>query len=351
MIKDKNCSFLSTAPATRVSWLILILAVVLSLSAWGPNCLAWDLAVEGDLSINGLAASPAVDGTGVDPSLNPPINWAFSWGDFTNTGAVSVPGNGPGLGTDIELNVVDYFGGAGAGGGGLDGALVFSMTDPGNALQFNASTHEMAVKLTVHGDHANVLDNNGIPGTQSIFRFFLKDYDHVDLQFPGRAQEDLIYDYDITNIARDQMVEIAMPFATPTAIYHDAANPAGDSLPNFDADDPLGAGTGGAFELQVPAPWGSHGRYHITIHEMAIRLRTTTENPGDFDGDGDVDGRDFLAWQRGQSPTPLSSNDLLDWQSNYGPGAVQALATSVPEPCSSLLLMVIVGFSAMTRRH
>jgi hypothetical protein len=349
MTKDNNRSFLS-CPDAQISWFAMILGVILSLCAGNvSNCVAYDLAVEGDLLINGLAASPAVDGTGVDPSLNPPINWAFSWGDFTNTGAVSIPGNGPGLGTDIQLNVVDYFGGAGAGGGGLDGALVFSMTDPGNALQFNASTHEMAVKLTVHSDHANVLDNNGVPGTQSIFRFFFKDYDHGDLQ--GRAQEDLIYDYDITNIARNQMVEIAVPLNTPTAIYHDAANPAGDSLANFDADDPLGAGTGGAFELQIPAPWGSHGRYHITIHEMAIRLRTATENPGDFDSDGDVDGRDFLVWQRGLSPTPLSSSDLSDWQINYGPGTVQALATSVPEPCSSLLLMAIVGLSTMTRRH
>ncbi len=39
---------------------------------------------------------------------------------------------------------------------------------------------------------------------------------------------------------------------------------------------------------------------------------------GDFDNDGDVDGRDFLAWQRGGSPSPLSSADLTTWQSNYG---------------------------------
>jgi hypothetical protein len=39
---------------------------------------------------------------------------------------------------------------------------------------------------------------------------------------------------------------------------------------------------------------------------------------GDFDGDGDVDGRDFLAWQRGSSPAPLSNADLVSWQDNYG---------------------------------
>jgi Ca2+-binding RTX toxin-like protein len=41
---------------------------------------------------------------------------------------------------------------------------------------------------------------------------------------------------------------------------------------------------------------------------------------GDFDADGDVDGRDFLAWQRGESPVPLSSGDLALWQEEYGGG-------------------------------
>jgi hypothetical protein len=62
--------------------------------------------------------------------------------------------------------------------------------------------------------------------------------------------------------------------------------------------------------------------------------------PGDFDEDGDVDGRDFLEWQRGNSPNPLSSGDLSDWQNNYGAGSLAA-TTAVPEPsCLSLLLPV-----------
>ena len=36
------------------------------------------------------------------------------------------------------------------------------------------------------------------------------------------------------------------------------------------------------------------------------------------DGDGDVDGRDFLVWQRSGSPAPLSAGDLADWQDSYG---------------------------------
>lgn len=42
-----------------------------------------------------------------------------------------------------------------------------------------------------------------------------------------------------------------------------------------------------------------------------------------FDADGDVDGRDFLVWQRNTSPSAsggLSNSDLGTWQSNYGSG-------------------------------
>ncbi len=53
--------------------------------------------------------------------------------------------------------------------------------------------------------------------------------------------------------------------------------------------------------------------------------------PGDFDEDGDVDGRDFLAWQR----NPGIGN-LADWQGNYGAGALSAI--SVPEPGSFVLM-------------
>ena len=67
--------------------------------------------------------------------------------------------------------------------------------------------------------------------------------------------------------------------------------------------------------------------------------------PGDFDLDGDVDGRDFLLWQRGNSPNPLSVGDLADWQGNYGVGPLTAASVAVPEPSSiSLALIALLGF-------
>jgi hypothetical protein len=58
--------------------------------------------------------------------------------------------------------------------------------------------------------------------------------------------------------------------------------------------------------------------------------------PGDFDGDGDVDGRDFLAWQRNPSV-----GNLGDWQSNFGQsgGSLTGNFASVPEPGTMLLVL------------
>jgi len=55
--------------------------------------------------------------------------------------------------------------------------------------------------------------------------------------------------------------------------------------------------------------------------------------PGDFDVDGDVDGRDLLIWQRGESPVPLSADDFALWQGNFG-APFAAGAANVPEPQS-----------------
>lgn len=67
----------------------------------------------------------------------------------------------------------------------------------------------------------------------------------------------------------------------------------------------------------------------------------------DFDLDGDVDGHDFLAWQRGESPNALSAGDLALWQAEYGNGQLIAVRT-VPEP-SSLLLVLLSGGIFLSR--
>jgi|GEM_PF-5637422 len=74
--------------------------------------------------------------------------------------------------------------------------------------------------------------------------------------------------------------------------------------------------------------------------------------PGDFDGDEDIDGADFLAWQRGFGTT-FDASDLADWQGNYGVPANLAsslAAVAVPEPGCGLLLLVGLSLLVVQRK-
>lgn len=64
---------------------------------------------------------------------------------------------------------------------------------------------------------------------------------------------------------------------------------------------------------------------------------------GDFDADGDVDGADLLAWQRGEAPLGGDPSELADWQANYGnQGAIAANANRVPEPATFALAVFLI---------
>jgi hypothetical protein len=68
---------------------------------------------------------------------------------------------------------------------------------------------------------------------------------------------------------------------------------------------------------------------------------------GDFDNDGDVDGRDFLVWQRGETTPPLDPALLVEWQDNYG-GPLAAV-TAVPEPAGLVLVAAFVVLLPLRR--
>jgi len=57
---------------------------------------------------------------------------------------------------------------------------------------------------------------------------------------------------------------------------------------------------------------------------------------GDFDGDGDRDGADFLVWQRDLG----DAASLAIWEANFGVPPLSAIATAVPEPASLLLALL-----------
>ncbi len=62
----------------------------------------------------------------------------------------------------------------------------------------------------------------------------------------------------------------------------------------------------------------------------------------DFDNDGDIDGRDFLLWQRGGSPSPFSAGDLALWQAHYDGVPLVAESVAVPEPDPIVLMSLVI---------
>jgi hypothetical protein len=67
---------------------------------------------------------------------------------------------------------------------------------------------------------------------------------------------------------------------------------------------------------------------------------------GDFDGDGDVDGRDLIVWQRNPS-----LGNLADWRANFGQTIdVVPAVTAVPEPTGAMLLLAGVMAMALRRQ-
>jgi T5SS/PEP-CTERM-associated repeat protein len=60
---------------------------------------------------------------------------------------------------------------------------------------------------------------------------------------------------------------------------------------------------------------------------------------GDFDHDGDVDGNDFLVWQRGDSPNQGNAADLVAWRVNFGTLASPPAGVFVAEPCTAASFM------------
>jgi fibronectin-binding autotransporter adhesin len=72
----------------------------------------------------------------------------------------------------------------------------------------------------------------------------------------------------------------------------------------------------------------------------------TVGKVGDADGDGDVDGRDFLVLQRNPGLGSIS-----DWQNAYGGNSELTASTSVPEPNAVTLAISLAALSSFSWRR
>lgn len=205
------------------------------------------------------------------------------------------------------------------------------------SLTFSTPTGEL-IEAAVHYSGANV-NNLVLIVDPASGRAMLRNGSTFDIQFEG-------YTLTSTNAPLDVSgFEGLSDDSVPGWIE---ANPSNERLTelNISGTTLLAAGStydlGDLFDGTVPLSglelrfWAngdasSNGAVGYVIYEP-LGL------PGDFDNDGDVDGADFLQWQRGESNSPLSASDLQAWQANYGSrlGQLGAAAEVVPEPSAHM---------------
>lgn len=136
---------------------------------------------------------------------------------------------------------------------------------------------------------------------------------------------------------------------------------AGDTFDLFDF-----AVSMGEFTVELPAlnaglVWDDSNL--LGNGELSVVAAVIEEN-ADFDEDGDVDGRDFLIWQRGYSESGtalfadgdangdgnVNGTDLAIWQAQYGlQSGISATQSTIPEPSATLLVTSALALLAAAR--
>ena len=102
---------------------------------------------------------------------------------------------------------------------------------------------------------------------------------------------------------------------------------------------------------------GSAGRHLFTMDSQA---KVAVISAADFDSDGDVDGADFLVWQRGlgspgarsqgdaNNDGNVTAEDLGVWRQQFA--SATASAAAVPEPSALTSILLASGFAWPARR-
>jgi hypothetical protein len=153
----------------------------------------------------------------------------------------------------------------------------------------------------------------------------------------GGAPHTLVAETGAFEVAFDTYLETPM-LTTPTipagdywfmAVY-DAHTGVGLSY----ADSVQSAFVAHAFHAPLPAKFPSPHFY--TGPALNYYLIGETTILGDFDLDGDVDGQDFLTWQRNPSV-----GQLTNWRADYGRARIGSESAAVPEPSALVLVGIL----------
>jgi len=196
------------------------------------------------------------------------------------------------------------------------GAIPFFTAAPGNTVALAMQVVDGRTNYAVSIDNFETASITG-SGTQLLTGYFQPD--------------PLWFKYDPS--PPDFYVNVDAP---PSAIVW----PAGQATPvPYTFNMTLSPSTPIAtYELEYTLAGHNFGTPSLFVDSQFFYLQVVS--PGDFDNSGQIDGADFLQWQKGDSHHALSAADLADWAANYGAAAaLSAPATAVPEPSTGLLLV------------
>jgi hypothetical protein len=126
--------------------------------------------------------------------------------------------------------------------------------------------------------------------------------------------------------------------------------------------DVIGAEEGDVFAIGVMAGPNSFGNAGVAGISFDV-LTDVAVDDADFDGNGVVDGADFLIWQRGSGAAGgpeqgdanndaiVNADDLEIWKAQFGTGAATVAAGAVPEPAATTLAIIgILGAASRRKR-
>jgi hypothetical protein len=285
------------------------------------------------------------------------INWQPSKFDtaIVNSGTVVVDavgqhaGNlvlGSNAGDNATLNITDGWIKMEDADHGLSDGITVIGNDPGATATLNVSGGKLTTKTLLKGAGGSFNFTGGVLSAETVGFDLLNDGGTIS---PGNSPGTTHVMGDLTMNAGSILLEIG---GNTESLYDrlqvDGMLTAGGTLDitllgyrpiegdTFDLLD-FGALTG-SFSVMLPS-LDAGLTWDVSTFDTSGVLSVVADivENADFDGDGDVDGRDFLAWQRGESPNPGSAADLAIWQEQYGSLDVLSTSVAVPEPSTALL--------------
>ncbi len=174
----------------------------------------------------------------------------------------------------------------------------------------------------------------GGSGTPSFFSFFM----HI-ADGDGHFYQTPASQYEISNLGSGQTDTVTIQFG-----LHEFRDSMLNTLP-------VQGLSGNALSIGIGTNEDSISGVLIAVDKLRVISEAATQS-ADFDGNGLVDGADFLRWQRntglttGATPAQGDANgdhavnaaDLAIWQSTFGTAGAQTAVSGVPEPAAAMLL-------------